>query len=74
MIEILLTAGGDINAKDKFGCTALAHTVKELNDKNEKKVRDIVPYPAIRREPGRTYVTRIINLLLITHGHQVTLN
>jgi ankyrin repeat protein len=44
MIDLLLAAGADINARDKQGRTALAHVIKEINAKNEKKVLDIVPY------------------------------
>lgn len=43
MIDIFMTAGGDINVKDKFGRTPLAHCAKEFNEKNAKKIKDIVP-------------------------------
>ncbi len=43
MIDIFIAAGGDINMKDKFGRTPLAHCAKELNEKNAKKIKDIIP-------------------------------
>jgi ankyrin repeat protein len=42
MIDIFMSAGGDINIKDKYGLTPLSHCAKELNEKNAKKVKDIV--------------------------------
>lgn len=43
LIDLLIKNGSDINAKDKFGRTVLAHILKEANQKNYLKVVDITP-------------------------------
>jgi ankyrin repeat protein len=43
LIDFLIKNGADINAKDKFGRTALSHILKEANQKNFRKVADLVP-------------------------------
>lgn len=43
LIDLLLKNGADINVKDKFGRTVLAHILREANQKNYLKVMDIAP-------------------------------
>jgi ankyrin repeat protein len=44
IIDLFVSSGGDINAADKFGRSALIHVTKEFNSRNERKVLDIIPY------------------------------
>ncbi|HPR37983.1 MAG TPA: ankyrin repeat domain-containing protein [Spirochaetota bacterium] len=43
IIDLLIKNGADINVKDKSGRTPLAHIIREVNQKNQQKVIDIVP-------------------------------
>ena len=44
MIKLLVGHGADINAKDKFGRTAVLDAARQVNDRNRVKVVDILPF------------------------------